>query len=221
MAAIVGGGSPHPQPGEVSLAHEGVLFMDELGEFPPHLLNALRQPLEDGVVTIARRGRSVTFPARAQVVAASNPCPCGFNQDRLVSCNCPPNEVARYRRRLTGPFLDRFDLRLRMTAPDPDLLMGPPAEDSLTVRARVHDARQTQLERSGSTNANLTRRELDRLPYEDAALDLVAAAVRKGVLTGRGADRVRRIARTIADLEHRETVSEVHVGEALSYRGQL
>ncbi len=221
MAAVVGGGNPHPQPGELSLAHGGVLFLDELGEFPPHLLNALRQPLEEGTVTIARRGRSVTFPARAQVVGASNPCPCGFQTDRVVSCKCPPNEVARYRRRLTGPFLDRFDLRLHMTAPDPDLLLGPPAEDSATVKDRVLDARRTQLERSQKTNSALSRKQLDSLSYDGAALDLVAAAVRKGVLTGRGADRVRRIARTIADLAHTETVDQVHVGEALSYRGSI
>ncbi|MGH8957879.1 MAG: YifB family Mg chelatase-like AAA ATPase [Acidimicrobiia bacterium] len=221
MAAVVGGGNPHPQPGEVSLAHGGVLFLDELGEFPPHLLNALRQPIEDGTVTIARRGRSVTFPARAQVVAASNPCPCGFQGDRVVSCQCPPTEVARYRRRLTGPFLDRFDLRLHMTAPDPDLLLGPPAEDSATVKARVLRARRTQLDRTKRANSALSRPELDSLPYDGPALDLIAAAVRKGVLTGRGADRVRRMARTIADLGDAEMVNQVHVGEALSYRGSI
>ena len=221
MAAVVGGGNPHPQPGEVSLAHRGVLFLDELGEFPPHLLNALRQPIEEGAVTIARRGRSVTFPARAQVIAASNPCPCGFQGDRIVSCKCSPAEVDRYRRRMTGPFLDRFDLRLHMTAPDPDLLLGPLAEDSSTIKARVLKARQTQLDRSDRANSALSRRELDSLPYEGPALDLIAAAVRKGVLTGRGADRVRRMARTVADLVEAEFVDEVHVGEALSYRGSI
>jgi magnesium chelatase family protein len=221
MAAVVGGGSPHPQPGEVSLAHGGVLFLDELGEFPPHLLNALRQPIEEGAVTIARRGRSITFPARAQVVAASNPCPCGFQGDRIVSCRCSPVEVARYRARLTGPFLDRFDLRLRMTAPDPDLLLGSPSEDSATVKLRVLRARQAQLDRSQRINSGLSRKELDGLVFGGAALDLVAAAVRKGALTGRGADRVRRMARTIADLAESETVNEIHVGEALSYRGGI
>ena len=221
MAAVVGGGSPHPQPGEVSLAHGGVLFLDELGEFPPHLLNALRQPIEEGAVTIARRGRSITFPARAQVVAASNPCPCGFQGDRIVSCRCSPVEVARYRARLTGPFLDRFDLRLRMTAPDPDLLLGSPSEDSATVKLRVLRARQAQLDRSQRINSGLSRKELDGLVFGGAALDLVAAAVRKGALTGRGADRVRRMARTIADLAESEAVNEIHVGEALSYRGGI
>jgi magnesium chelatase family protein len=198
-----------------------VLFLDELGEFPPHLLNALRQPIEEGSVTIARRGRSVTFPARAQVVAASNPCPCGFQGDRIVSCRCSPVEVARYRARLTGPFLDRFDLRLHMTAPDPDMLLGSPSEDSATVKLRVLAARQAQLDRSQRINSALSRNELDGLVFDGAALDLVAAAVRKGALTGRGADRVRRMARTIADLAKSETVSEIHVGEALSYRGAI
>ena len=221
MAAVVGGGSPHPQPGEVSLAHGGVLFLDELGEFPPHLLNSLRQPIEEGAVTIARRGRSITFPARAQVVAASNPCPCGFQGDRLVSCRCSPVEVARYRARLTGPFLDRFDLRLHMMAPDPDLLLGAAAEDSATVKLRVLRARQAQLDRSRRINSALSRNELDALVFDGSALDLVAAAVRKGALTGRGADRVRRMARTIADLAESETVNEIHVGEALSYRGAI
>ncbi|HJU51851.1 MAG TPA: YifB family Mg chelatase-like AAA ATPase [Acidimicrobiia bacterium] len=221
MAAVVGGGSPHPQPGEVSLAHGGVLFLDELGEFPPHLLNALRQPIEEGAVTIARRGRSITFPARAQVVAASNPCPCGFRGDRIVSCRCSPVEVARYRGRLTGPFLDRFDLRLHMTAPDPDLLLGSASEDSATVKDRVLRARKAQLDRSQRINSALSRNELDALVFDGPALDLVAAAVRKGALTGRGADRVRRMARTIADLADSETVDEVHVGEALSYRGAI
>ena len=221
MAAVVGGGSPHPQPGEVSLAHGGVLFLDELGEFPPHLLNALRQPIEEGAVTIARRGRSITFPARAQVVAASNPCPCGFRGDRVVSCRCSPMEVARYRGRLTGPFLDRFDLRLHMTAPDPDLLLGSASEDSATVKDRVLRARKAQLDRSQRINSALSRNELDALVFDGPALDLVAAAVRKGALTGRGADRVRRMARTIADLADSETVDEVHVGEALSYRGAI
>jgi magnesium chelatase family protein len=122
---------------------------------------------------------------------------------------------------MTGPFLDRFDLRLHMTAPDPDLLLGPVAEDSPTIKARVLKARQTQLDRSNRANSVLSRRELDALPYDGPALDLIAAAVRKGVLTGRGADRVRRMARTIADLVDAELVNEVHVGEALSYRGSI
>lgn len=221
LAAVIGGGNPHPQPGEVSLAHGGVLFLDELGEFPPHLLNALRQPLEEGNVAIARRGRSVTFPARAQVVAASNPCPCGFQGDRVVSCKCSPTEVARYRRRLSGPFLDRFDLRLPMSAPDPDLLLGPAGEASEVVRTRVLEARRIQLERFSKTNSALSRSQLDRISYEGSALDLIAAAVRKGFLTGRGADRVRRVARTIADLQTAELVEEVHVAEAVHYRGSM
>ncbi|MCA1736011.1 MAG: YifB family Mg chelatase-like AAA ATPase [Actinobacteria bacterium] len=221
MAAILGGGSLHPTPGEISLAHHGVLFLDELGEFPPHLLNALRQPLEEGKVTIARRGSSLTFPARSQVIAASNPCPCGFSGDRLVSCRCSAGEIARYRKRLAEPFLDRFDLRIAMSAPDPDSLLGPPGEGSATIRVRVGLAREKQLIRAEGTNAQLGRQALDRLVYEDAAVGLIGVALRKGFLTGRGADRVRRVARTIADLAASEQVEEAHVAEAIAYRSSF
>ncbi len=221
MAAVIGGGSGHPVPGEVSLAHGGVLLLDELGEFPPHLLNALRQPLEEGKVNIARRGSSLTFPARSQVVAASNPCPCGFSNDRLATCRCAFSEVARYRRRLTGPFLDRFDLRLSMTSPEARQLFGPAGESSATIRSRVVEARRVQLDRNKTINAALSRKQLDQLPYEEAALDLIEKAVAKGIITGRGADRVRRVARTIADLAGVETVGDDHAGEALAYRGDV
>lgn len=219
MAAVLGGGSPHPTPGEISLAHHGVLFLDELGEFPPHLLNALRQPLEEGKVTIARRGSSLTFPARSQVIAASNPCPCGFSGDRLVSCRCTGAEIARYRKRLAEPFLDRFDLRLVMTSPAPEALLGPPGEGSSTIRQRVEIARLRQLDRANCTNSQLGRAALDTLVYSEDALELIRVALRKGFLTGRGADRVRRVARTIADLEEIEVVAEPHVAEAIAYRG--
>lgn len=221
MAAVIGGGSIHPTPGEISLAHRGVLFLDELGEFPPHLVNALRQPLEDGIVTISRRGSSVAFPALSQVIAASNPCPCGFKGDRLISCRCSPSEIARYRKRLAEPFLDRFDIRVLMSAPEPEALLGPPGEDSASIRARVIAARRLQLDRNGSVNAQLGRDGLDRLPFSDAALGLIGMALRKGFLTGRGADRVRKVARTIADLADSEVVEEDHVAEAVAYRGSF
>ena len=218
MAAVIGGGSIHATPGEISLAHRGVLFLDELGEFPPHLLNALRQPLEDGMVTISRRGSSVAFPALSQVIAASNPCPCGFKGDRLMSCRCSPSEVARYRKRLAEPFLDRFDLRVLMSAPEPEALLGPPGENSASIRVRVEAARRLQFDRNGFVNAHLGRDGLDRLPFSGAALGLIGTALRKGFLTGRGADRVRKVARTIADLAGSEAAEEDHVAEALAYR---
>jgi magnesium chelatase family protein len=219
MAAVVGGGSLHVSPGEISLAHHGVLFLDELGEFPPHLLNALRQPLEEGQVTIARRGSTLTFPSRSQVIAASNPCPCGYSGDRLVSCRCSGADISRYRKRLAGPFLDRFDLRLIMSAPPPEALLGPPGETSASIRTRVLAAREIQLSRCGRTNAQLGRDELDRSTYDPQALALIEVAMKKGYLTGRGADRVRRVGRTIADLAGSEEVGEEHVAESIAYRG--
>lgn len=219
-ASIVGGGHGHPVPGELSLAHNGVLFMDELGEFPPHLLNALRQPLEEGKVTIARRGSAVTFPARAQVIAASNPCPCGFRGDRTRGCRCTESALERYRRRLSGPFLDRFDIRVFVGSPEPESLLGPPGESSSEVRSRVLGARHAQLER-GVVNGHMLRVDLDRQPLDGGARRLLHRGVEAGVLTGRGADRVRRVARTIADLSRCELVAEEHVAEALAYRSGL
>lgn len=220
MAAVVGGGNGHPVPGEVSLAHRGVLFMDELGEFPPHLLNSLRQPIEEGKVTISRRGSSITFPAMAQLVAASNPCPCGFRGDRIRACRCTDWALARYRRRLSGPFLDRFDLRVFLNTPDSSLLLGAPAEPSGPIRSRVIRARQVQVER-GEINGRLGRSELDRHPTAPAAFGLLTKAVDAGMLTGRGVDRIRRMARTIADLSAIDVVGEDEIAEALAFRGDL
>ena len=220
VAAVVGGGTGHPVPGELSLAHRGVLFLDELGEFPPHLLNSLRQPLEDGRVTIARRGSTVTFPAMAQLVAASNPCPCGFRGDRIRACRCTDSALGRYRRRLSGPFLDRFDLRVFVSTPDSSSLLGAPAEASNFVHRRVVAARSIQTSR-GEINGRVGRLELDRQPMEAGAVGLLTQAVDAGILTGRGVDRIRRVARTIADLSAIETVGEEQVAEALAFRGDL
>jgi magnesium chelatase family protein len=217
LAAVVGGGHVHPVPGELSLAHRGILFLDELGEFPPHLLNALRQPLEEGKVTIARRGSAVTFPAVTQVVAASNPCPCGFRGDRLRSCRCTGSALDRYRQRLSGPFLDRFDLRIFVANPETDSLLGPVAESSASIRRRVTEARKAQLDR-GQVNAYLNRSEMDRQELDSEAAGMLAQAVNSGMLTGRGVDRVRRVARTIADLSQEERINGDHIGEALAFR---
>ncbi len=217
VAALVGGGSGIVTPGEISLAHHGVLFLDELGEFPTNLLDALRQPVEEGWVTVARSGRSVTFPANVQLVAATNPCPCGFEGDRAVACRCRPSGVERYRRRLSGPLLDRFDLRVAVSRPGSSALSGPAGERSADVRSRVIAARRRQADR-GSLNRSLDRRRLDALPWESAGVGLLERAVERSALSGRGYDRVRRVARTLADLCASDAVTEAHIAEALSFR---
>lgn len=217
-AAVLGGGSGIPTPGELSMAHRGVLFLDELGEFPPHLLDGLRQPLEEGTVTIARKGATVAFPAAAQLVAAANPCPCGYRDDRRKPCGCTERMVERYQRRLSGPLMDRFDIRIKVPRVEADAMVGPPGEGSREVAGRVGAARKLQDGR-GMRNRDLGRRHLDRLCMEPGARGLAEEALRSGVLTGRGFDRVRRLSRTIADLAGEETVQEPHLAEALALRG--
>ncbi len=219
-AALVGGGSGVPVPGEISLAHRGVLFLDEMGEFSPALLDALRQPLEQGTVTIARQGRTITFPSDLQLVAATNPCPCGYLDDEHRSCMCSPTAIERYRRRLSGPLLDRIDVRIWVGRPDPDELLGPSEERSQAVRTRVLAARARQTDR-GTLNRGLTRSQLDELAIAPAASDLAGAALRSGAITGRGYHRLRRIGRTIADLAGEDLVSVEHLEEALDLRGNL
>jgi magnesium chelatase family protein len=215
--AVVGGGSGVPVPGELTLAHNGVLFLDELGEFPPYLLDALRQPVEEGWVHVARKGVSVRFPCQVQLVAATNPCPCGYSGDRLVACSCSPAAVARYRRRLSGPLLDRFDMQVAVPRLDPDELAGEGGEPSAPVRARVQAARARQAAR-GAPNHALSGRDLDVLPWSPEALFLLHSAAGRLALTARGWDRVRRVARTLADLRGLEAAGEEQVAEALSLR---
>jgi magnesium chelatase family protein len=217
-AALLGGGSGLPLPGEVSRAHLGVLHLDELGEFPPHLLDGLRQPLEEGVVTIARRGVTARFPSRFQLVASTNPCPCGYFGDRRRPCRCGPTQLERYRRRLSGPILDRMDVRVAVGQPSTEALLGDPGETSAAVAGRVLAARRVQAER-GSLNRALERERLDAAPVSGDAAVLLRRALEAGRLSGRGFDRVRRVARTIADLAGSEGVDEAHVAEALSFRG--
>ena len=219
LPALVGGGSGVPVPGEVTLAHHGVLFLDELGEFPVPLLDALRQPMEDGRVVVARKGSSVTFPSEFQLVAATNPCPCGYEGDWLVACRCTERGKERYRRRFSGPLIDRFDLRVRVARLEPEELGGPPCESSAAVRERVVAARKRQRER-GCLNRALTRRSLDALAWSEGAKRLLTRSVRGEALTARGWDRVRRVAVTVADLDESEVVGEGHVAEALTYRGR-
>lgn len=219
-AALVGGGSGIPVPGEVSLAHRGVLFLDELGEFGGGLLDTLRQPIEDGQITVSRKGVSATFPSSVQLIAATNPCPCGYRGDTTVPCTCSGSAVDRYRRRLSGPLLDRFDLRVQVPRLDTAALIEGVGESSAQVRARVMAARKRQSAR-GRLNRSLRREELDKQPWTSEARSLLTTSIERLALTGRGYDRVRRLARTVADLDESDVVIESHVGEALAFRGSL
>jgi magnesium chelatase family protein len=222
-AALVGGGS-QPRPGEVSLAHHGVLFLDEMLEFNRQVLEVLRQPLEEGRVAIARAARTAVFPARFVLVGAMNPCPCGFAGDDRRECRCTPEQIARYRSKLSGPLRDRLDLTVEVPALPPDVL-GTTAggESSADVRARVVAARELQMaryERDGlHTNAELTPSLMARCCTLDrAGLRMLSAAVQHLALSARGYDRVRKVARTIADLAGADTVGGDHVAEALQFR---
>ena len=217
LVGLLGGGSGIPVPGDLSLAHHGVLFLDELGEFPAHLIDALRQPLEEGSVTITRRGVSTTFPCRTLVVAATNPCPCGWRNDTVKSCRCSPASLARYRRRLSGPLLDRFDVRVFLGRMETGELTGAPGESSAAVAGRVEKAREMQVRR-GALNGDLSSARLDSLAWSRGARRALSLNLDRGRLTGRGYDRVRRVSRTLADLEGCEQVRDGHVLEALSYR---
>jgi magnesium chelatase family protein len=216
-AALVGGGTGNPVPGEASLAHNGVLFLDELAEFPRGHLDTLRQPLEEGVVSVARRGMSLDFAASFQLVAATNPCPCGFNGDRRRPCVCRPAALSRYRARISGPLVDRFDLIVRVGRVESTEYSGPAGEPSAAVAERVLRGRLAQRERSSLNRHMMPSAALEE---SDAALALVGRALGSGVLTARGADRVRRVARTIADLDGEGRVDEMHMAEAIGLRGE-
>jgi magnesium chelatase family protein len=223
-AGLVGGGEL-PRPGEVSLAHHGVLFLDELAEFRRGALEALRQPLEDGKVCIARSRARAWFPARPLVVGAVNPCPCGYYGHPRRSCSCSEEARKRYRSRLSGPLLDRLDIHVSVPPVDVSALTGPGGgESSATVRARVARARAVQRERatlglSSAVNATLSGRELDEVAALDAdGRRLIEAAVEKLGLSARAFTKVRRVARTIADLEGERRVRAPHVAEAIQGR---
>jgi len=219
-AGLVGGGSP-PRPGEITLAHRGVLFLDELGEFGRSSLEALRQPLEDGVVTIARARAALTFPARFQLLAAANPCPCGHGEDS-ASCTCTANRARAYSARLSGALADRVDIALAVEQPAADELDGDPGEDSETVAARVLDAREVQRERLGDGRANeaMSDREIAEgvAGLDGPARSALIAGHRHLGLSGRGWARVIKVARTCADLAGSAKVGIDHVDEALSLR---
>ena len=219
--AMIGGGSGGHRPGEVGLAHGGVLFLDELGEFPTAVLDALRQPLEEGVVRISRSQGSSTCPARFLLVGAMNPCPCGTG-GVPGACRCSPAARARYARRLSGPLLDRFDITLRVDRPDGAELVGRGAgESTAVVAARVAEARERARARGVRANAELEVSSLERFaPLDPRASALLERQLRSGGLSARGLHRVRRLARTVADLEGAGSPVEAdHVAEALTLRG--
>jgi magnesium chelatase family protein len=218
-AALVGGGSV-PRPGEISLAHHGVLFLDELPEFDRDVLESLREPIESGKVAISRAARQIQFPARFQLVAAMNPCPCGHCGDRTGRCRCSPERIARYRGRISGPLADRIDIKLEVPAPREGELVAPAAgEPSCSIKKRVETARALQMARQGKPNALLTTREIDRhCATGREGGELLRHALARLLLSARAYHRVLRVARTIADLGGAATIAAEHVAEAIQYR---
>ena len=217
--ALVGGSSP-PRPGEISMAMHGVLFMDELPEFSRHVLEALREPLESGRITISRAAQQADFPARFQLVAAMNPCPCGYLGHYSGKCQCTPDQVARYRRRISGPLLDRIDIHIEVPAVLPEeLARRREGESSAAIRARVSAARERQLVRQGKSNAQLSSREVGQHATPDAQGELLLKqAISRLGLSARGFHRVLKVARSIADLAGEARVASPHVAEAIQYR---
>ncbi|MBN8513056.1 MAG: magnesium chelatase family protein [Candidatus Accumulibacter regalis] len=218
-AALVGGGSV-PRPGEISLAHQGVLFLDEIPEFDRRVLEALREPLDSGRIHISRAARQAEFPAQFQLVAAMNPCPCGYYGDPAGRCRCTPEQVRRYRSRLSGPLLDRIDLQIEVPALPAEALQQPAdGEASAVVRSRVVLARETQIRRQGKANARLETREIDHwCAPEAAAAALLKHAISRFDLSARAYHRLLKVARSIADLSGSSTVAAQHVAEAVQYR---
>lgn len=217
--ALVGGGSP-PRPGDISLAHNGVLFLDELPEFPRAALEALREPLETGSIVVSRAARRSEFPARFQLIAAMNPCPCGFLGSQQKACRCTPDQVARYQGKLSGPLLDRIDLHLEVpSVGTEELTQSAAAESSAQVRQRCVQARERAIARQGKTNQALQGREIDEhIHMDDEALRFLQQAAQRLAWSARGTHRTLRVARTIADLAGSTYTLKVHVAEALQYR---
>jgi magnesium chelatase family protein len=217
--ALVGGGSD-PRPGEISLAHHGVLFLDELPEFERKVLEMLREPLESGRVAISRAARQAEFPARFQLIAAMNPCPCGYLGHFAGRCRCTPDQVARYRGRISGPLVDRIDMHLEVHAvPQEDLLKQATGAASGAVRERVAAAHRVQIDRQDKINSALSTRDIDKWCRPDTAAEgLLRQAIARLNLSARAYHRVLKLARTIADLAACERIATAHVAEAIQYR---
>ncbi|MES2500731.1 MAG: ATP-binding protein, partial [Pseudomonadota bacterium] len=217
--ALVGGGGI-PRPGEISLAHHGVLFLDELPEFDRKVLEVLREPLESGHITISRAARQADFPASFQLLAAMNPCPCGYLGHFNNKCRCTPDNIARYRAKISGPLLDRIDLLIIVPAlKEDELVSSSQSETSDSIRARVEKARQIQRDRQGKANFALSSLEIDaHCQPDEAGLALIKTAISKLNLSARAYHRILKVARTIADLNNDVAIKAVHIAEAVQYR---
>ncbi len=221
MALVGGGGTPRP--GEISLAHRGVLFLDELPEFDRKVLEVLREPLESGHITISRAARQADFPARFQLIAAMNPCPCGYFGHSNGKCRCTPDIIARYQDRISGPLLDRIDMQIQVGAlPHADLLKQADGEASASIHARVETAFERQQQRQGKANNLLSTTEIDlHCQPDEQAGQLLRNAMTKLNWSARAYHRVLKVARTIADLAGSVHITTSHVAEAIQYRRAL
>ncbi|MGB4811931.1 MAG: YifB family Mg chelatase-like AAA ATPase [Methylophilaceae bacterium] len=217
--ALVGGGGI-PRPGEISLAHHGVLFLDELPEFDRKVLEVLREPLESGHITISRAARQADFPAQFQLLAAMNPCPCGYFGHYNNKCRCTPDNIARYKAKISGPLLDRIDMHIEVPAlKEDELTSKTTAEDSSSIRARVENARVLQIQRQGKANSMLGSLEIDaHCQLDDAGLTLIKTAISRLNLSARAYHRILKVARTIADLANEANIKPTHIAEAVQYR---
>jgi len=218
-AGLIGGGSGSARPGEVSLAHQGVLFLDELPEFPRGVLEQLRQPLEEGTVTLARSHGTLTFPARFMMIGAMNPCPCGFYGDNTRECRCTPGIIQRYLAKVSGPLLDRIDLHIEVPAvPYKELRGKTDGQSSADIQERAEHARETQ-RRRGFYNSQIPHSQLRSLcALDESGERTLELAIRRMNLSARAHDRLLRVARTIADLDHAQSVAAKHLAEAVQFR---
>lgn len=225
MVGLIGGGS-NPKPGEITLAHRGVLFLDEFPEFPRIMLESLRQPIEDAVVSISRAKGKTTFPAKCMLVAAQNPCPCGYLGDKYHLCTCAPTQILKYQKKISGPLLDRIDIHIDVPAVKVEKLTEKETadiENSQQIRNRVQNARDIQIQRykdkNITSNAELNNKTIKEFcQLSDACIDLLKLAVAKMNLSGRAYYRSIKLSRTIADLDGAEDIQPNHIAEALQYR---